>query len=86
MRTRVMIECNLVLENARLKEDMGIESLHFSKCTFNLAAIEYYRESFDGEGELEPYTVIILDTGVLLTVDITYDEFKKIYIKKMSDE
>jgi hypothetical protein len=86
MKERVMIEFNLVLENTRLKEDMGIESLHFSKCTFNLLTVDYYRESFDGEGEVEPYTVVILDTGILLTVDIPYNEFKKIYTKKILNE
>ncbi len=39
-----MVEFNLVLENSRLKEDLGIEHLHFSKCTFNIANIEYFRE------------------------------------------
>ena len=86
MRKVVMVEFNLVLENSRLKEDLGIEHLHFSKCTFNLLTVDYYRESFDGEGEIEPYTVVILDTGILLTVDIPYNEFKKIYTKKILNE
>jgi hypothetical protein len=86
MKTRVMVEFNLVMENSKLKEDMGIESLHFSKCTFNLCNIEYFRESFDADGELEPYTVAVLDTGILFTLDVPYTEFKKLYTKKIENE
>ena len=76
-----MVEFGLVLENSRLKEDMGIESLTFSKCCFNILAVDYYRESFDDEGNVEPYTVVILDTGRQLTLDLPYSEFKK-FIQK----
>jgi len=86
MKERVMVEFRLVLENSRLKEDMGIESLTFSKCSFNILAVEYYRESFDDDGNLEPYTVAILNTGLQLTLDLPYDQFKKIYTKKISNE
>ena len=86
MQDRIMVEFNLVMENSKLKEDMGIESLHFSKCTFNLCNIEYFRESFDSDGELEPYTVAILDTGLLLTLDVPYPDFKKLYTKKIINE
>lgn len=77
-----MVEFSLVLENSRLKEDMGIESLTFSKCCFNILAVDYYRESFDDEGNVEPYTVVILDTGRQLTLDLPYSEFKKFIQKK----
>lgn len=86
MKERLMVEFSLVLENSRLKEDMGIESLTFSKCCFNILAVDYYRESFDDEGNVEPYTVVILDTGRQLTLDLPYEQFKKIYTKKMSNE
>lgn len=76
-----MLEFNLVLENSRLKEDIGIEVLHFAKCMFNILDVEYYRESFDDEGNVEPYTVIILDTGIQISLDIPYEEFKDIYRK-----
>jgi len=77
-----MVEFGLVLENSRLKEDMGIESLTFSKCCFNILAVDYYRESFDDEGNVEPYTVVILDTGRQLTLDLPYSDFKKFIQKK----
>ena len=77
-----MVEFDLVLENSRLKEDMGIESLTFSKCCFNILAVDYYRESFDDEGNVEPYTVVILDTGRQLTLDLPYSDFKKFIQKK----
>jgi hypothetical protein len=76
-----MLEFNIVLENSRLKEDMGIEVLHFAKCMFNILEVDYYRESFDDEGTVEPYTVIILDKGIQITLDVPYDEFKDIYKK-----
>lgn len=85
MKDKVMMELSLVLENSKLKEDMGIESLHFAKCTFNILTIDYYRESFTEDGELEPYTVVILDTGILLTVDKPYEEFKYIYNKAIKE-
>lgn len=81
-----MVEFSLVLENSRLKEDMGIESLTFSKCCFNILAVDYYRESFDDEGNVEPYTVVVLDTNRQLTLDLPYTEFKKIYAKKILNE
>lgn len=77
-----MVEFGLVLENSKLKEDMGIESLTFSKCCFNILAVDYYRESFDDEGNIEPYTVVVLDTGTLLTLDLPYSDFKKHIQKK----
>jgi hypothetical protein len=85
MKERVMVEFGLVLENSKLKEDMGIESLSFSKCCFNILAVDYYRESFDDEGNVEPYTVVILDTGSQLTLDLPYNDFKK-YIEKKYEQ
>jgi hypothetical protein len=82
---KIMVEFNLVLENSRLKEDIGIEQLHFSKCTFNILSTEYYRESLDDNGDPEPYTTVITDTNLILCLDITYDAFDKLY-KKLSNE
>lgn len=76
-----MLEFNIVLENSRLKEDIGIEVLHFAKCMINILDVEYYRESFDDEGSIEPYTLIILGTGIQISLDIPYEEFKDIYKK-----
>jgi len=81
MKKRVMLEFNIVLENSRLKEDIGIEVLHFAKCMINILDVEYYRESFDDEGSVEPYTVIILGTGIQITLDVEYNNFKEIHKK-----
>lgn len=84
-KNKILVEYNLVLENSRLKEDMGIESLHFSKSTFNILDVMYFRESFTDDGELEPYTLLMLEPGIILTIDIPYEEFKTVY-KKIINE
>lgn len=84
-KNKILVEYNLVLENTRLKEDIGIESLHFSKSTFDLLDITYFRESFTDDGELEPYTVIVLESGILMTIEVPYEEFKTLYIKKINE-
>lgn len=81
-----MVEFNLVLENSRLKEDIGIEQLHFSKCTFNMLSIEYYRESLDSNGDPEPYTTIVTDTGLLLCLDVEYKDFDKLYKNVINED
>lgn len=85
MRKAIMVEFNLVLENSKLKEDLGIENLQFSKCTFNILNVEYFRESLDSQGDPEPYTIAILDTGLTLCLDITYNDFKKLFIKTVEE-
>lgn len=77
----IIVEFNLVLENSRLKEDMGIEQLMFSKCSFNMLDVEYFRESLSADGDAEPYTVVGLETGLILCLDVTYEEFKILFKK-----
>lgn len=78
-----IVEFNLVLENTKLRENMGIEQLQFARCSFNIHDISYYRESLDAEGDKEPYTVIILESGLSLCLDVTYGEFDYIYKSKV---
>lgn len=77
-----IVQFNLVLENSKMKEDLGIEQLHFSKCSFDLDGVIYYRESVDDDGEPEPYTLIIIDPGISICIDIPYDDFHKLFIEK----
>ena len=56
-------EFGLVLENSKMKEDMGIEQLIFSRITFDLTTITGFRESMNDMGDIEPYTVIYTDTA-----------------------
>lgn len=85
MKKVIIVEFNLVLENTKLKEDMGIESLQFSKCSFNILNVEYFRESLDSNGEIEPYTVVVLETGLSLCLDIEYEKFKRLFIKTIEE-
>jgi hypothetical protein len=78
-----IVEFNLVMENSKMKEDLGIEHLQFARCSFNIFDISYYRESLDTDGEKEPYTVIILESGLSLCLDVTYGEFDYIYKNKV---
>ena len=78
-----IVEFNLVLENTKLKETMDIEQLQFARCSFNIFDISYYRESLDTDGDKEPYTVIILESGLSLCLDVTYGEFDYIYKSKV---
>jgi len=77
-----IVEFNLVLENSKMKEDLGIEQLHFAKCAFNLHDVIYYRESVDDDGETEPYTLIIIEPGISLCIDTPYEEFNKFFRDK----
>lgn len=77
-----IVEFNLVLENSRMKEDLGIEQLHFAKCAFDLESVIYFRESVSDDGDPEPYTLIIIDPGVSLCIDTPYEEFFKFYKEK----
>lgn len=71
-------EFGLVLENSKMKEDMGIEQLIFSRLTFDLTTILGFRESMNDMGELEPYTVVYTDTAHYC-LDISYTDFAIIF-------
>ncbi len=68
-------EYGLVLENSKLKEDLGIESLIFTKITVDLTTLIAFRESVNDNGEIEPYTYIYLENGQSFCIEISYDDF-----------
>ena len=39
-------------------------------------------KSVDDDGEPEPYTLIIIDPGISICIDIPYDDFHKLFIEK----
>ena len=69
-------EYNIVLENAKLKEDLGIESLIFAKITVDVTTIIAFRESIGNDNELEPYTIINTDSGHTFCIEIPYEDFQ----------
>lgn len=71
----VFKEYGLVLENMKLKEDLGIESLIFAKITVDITSLIAFRESVNDQGEPEPYTVIYLDNGQSFCIEVPYDDF-----------
>ena len=75
-------EFEVVLENIRMKEDLGIEVLATAKCVIDLASIIAYRESFSEDMEVEPYTIILLP-GVSWTINIPYNEFKILHNREI---
>jgi hypothetical protein len=71
----VFKEYGLVLENMKLKEDLGIESLIFAKITVDITSLIAFRESVNDQGEPEPYTVIYLDNGQSFCIEVSYEDF-----------
>jgi len=71
----VFKEYGLVLENMKLKEDLGIESLIFAKITVDITSLVAFRESVNDQGEPEPYTVIYLDNGQSFCIEVSYEDF-----------
>lgn len=71
----VFKEYGLVLENSKLKEDLGIESLIFAKITVDITSLIAFRESVNDDGNTEPYTVIYLDNGQSFCIEVPYDDF-----------
>lgn len=76
-------EFEIVLENTRMKEDLGIEVLATAKCVVDLASIIGYRESFSDNMEVEPYTVILFSPGFSWTLNIPYNEFKILHNREI---
>lgn len=71
----VFKEYGLVLENSKLKENLGIESLIFAKITVDISSLIAFRESVNDDGQTEPYTVIYLDNGQSFCIEVPYDDF-----------
>lgn len=69
-------EYNIVLENLKLKEDMGIDALIFAKITVDVAQLVSFRESVNDNGDIENYTVVHTLSGHTFCLDIPYEEFQ----------
>ena len=80
-----MFECNIVMENKKLREMTGQENLIFPPFSFDLSIVTGYRQSVNDEGELEDYTVLYTEFGDVWCIDVSYDEFKHTYKKHEDD-
>jgi hypothetical protein len=78
-----MTDFEVVLENIKLKEDLGIEQLIIANCTIDLFSVIAYRESYTEDGELEPYTIVVLPYGVAYCLNIPYEEFKILHNREV---
>jgi hypothetical protein len=74
-----------VLENAKMKEDMGIEQLYRVRQMINMYDVDSFRESIDDDGNLESFVMIYMKDGSRYCIDKTYDEFKKLFKKYNND-
>jgi hypothetical protein len=80
-----MFECEIIMENVKLKEMVGKEVLIQVPFSFNLSIITGFRQSVDNEGNIEDYTVIYTNNNESYCIDIHYGEFKYIYKKYQDD-
>lgn len=69
-------EYNVVLENSKLLEELGIEKLMFAKVTIDLTQVVVFRESLDANGDIEPYTIVYTEQGTSFCIDISYEDFQ----------
>lgn len=72
-------EFGLVLENASMRESIGIEQLVFCKIVLDLERIVSFRESVSDKGDPEPYTVVYTVDGQIYTLDMPYIDFLIIF-------
>lgn len=80
-----MLECEIIMENIKLKEMVGKEVLLQVPFSFDLGIITGFRQSVDNDGNVEDYTVIYTKYNETYCIDIMYDEFKYIYKKFQND-
>jgi hypothetical protein len=78
------VECNLIMENLKVKEMTGKETLIEVPFSFDIGTIEAFRQSVDDEGYPEDYTVVYTDFGASYCIDISYGEFNYMH-KKFRD-
>jgi hypothetical protein len=81
-----MIDCNIIMENKKIRELTGVESLILVPFSFDIDVIIAYRQSVDDEGNTEDYTVIYTDSGETWCIDIPYSELNKIYKNYKNDD
>ena len=78
------ITCNLIMENQKVKEMTGKETLVEVPFCFDIGTVLAYRQSIDEEGYPEEYTVLYTDLGISYCIDISYGEFNFMH-KKFRD-
>lgn len=79
------ITCNLIMENQKVKEMTGKETLVEVPFCFDIGTVLAYRQSIDEEGYPEEYTVLYTDLGISYCIDISYGEFNFMH-KKFRDK
>ena len=77
--------CNLIMENLKVREMTGKETLIEVPFSFALDVVTSYRQSVDDEGYPEDYTVVYTDMGTSYCIDITYGEFDYMHKKFRND-
>ena len=75
-------EFEVVLENIKMKEDLGIEVLMTAKCVIDLSSVIAYRESVSEDEEIEPYTIVLLPSTIW-TLNIPFPDFKKLHNREI---
>lgn len=80
-----MFECEIIMENVKLKEMVGSAVLIQVPFSFDLSFITGFRQSVDDEGNVEDYTVIYTTNNESYCINVCYGEFKYIY-KKYKDD
>ena len=66
---------SIVLENVTQSEITGTEALSFVDGYINLDLVEWFRQSTNDKGELEPYTYVYLMTGHVTCVNMPIEKF-----------
>jgi|LakMenE01Jun11ns_1017448.scaffolds.fasta_scaffold9879882_4 hypothetical protein len=79
------VELTVILENVKMKEDLGIEELYRLRLTINMLDVEGFRESIDDNGNLEPFVMLYMKDGKLFCIDLSYDNFKILFKKHKYD-
>lgn len=79
------VELTAVLENVKMKEDMGIEQLYRSRLMINITDVEGFRESTDDDGNIEPFVMLYMKDGKVFCIDLPYDDFKILFKKYKND-
>lgn len=75
----IHIELIAVLENVKMKEDIGIEQLYKVRQTINMLEVDGFRESVSEDGEIEPFVIVYMRDGSRCCFDKTYNDFKILF-------
>ncbi len=77
----MLVETNIIMNNIKIKELTGKESIILTPFSFDISMITAYRQSVDDDSNPEDYTVIYTEYGDVYCIDITYGEFNYMYKK-----